>query len=101
MKAKSLPPNVAFAVPFTLYSINAKRAVQVRVRHDGFAYFMPQVHVGDHSGSQAASGDATRGSAAAKSQRETFAMGTSCDRQLPTSTLQRGSEGSLSVGRLP
>ena len=47
MKAKSLPRNVAFAVPFTLYSINAKRAVQVRARRDGFAYFMPQVHVGD------------------------------------------------------
>lgn len=47
IKAKSLPRNVAFAVPFTLYSINAMRAVQVRVRRDGFAYFMPQVHVGD------------------------------------------------------
>ena len=47
MKARSLSPNVAFAVPFTLYSVNAKRAVQVRVRRDGFAYFMPQVNVGD------------------------------------------------------
>ena len=47
MKAKALPPDVAYAVPFTLYSINAVRAVQVRARRDGFAYFMPQVHVGD------------------------------------------------------
>ena len=46
LKAKSLPPNAAFLVPFTLYSINAERAVQVRVRRDGFTYFMPQVHVG-------------------------------------------------------
>lgn len=47
MKARRLPPNVAYAVPFTLHSINASRAVQVRARRDGFAYFMPLVHVGD------------------------------------------------------
>jgi hypothetical protein len=36
------PAEAAYAVPFRLYSKDGKRAVEVRVRRDGLAYFVDQ-----------------------------------------------------------
>lgn len=41
------PANVAYTVPLRLYSNDGKRAVEIRMRRDGFAYFVEQERVED------------------------------------------------------
>ena len=39
---KNWPPNVAYAVPFTLYSLDGKRGAEIRLFRNGDVYFVEQ-----------------------------------------------------------